>query len=163
MKITILGSGTSTGVPQIGCTCEVCQSTDSHDKRLRASALVEVNDTRILIDCGPDFREQILPLEFKALDGVIFTHEHYDHVGGVDDLRPFCVFGDINLYGDAHTAQGIRVRMPYCFADKLYPGVPRLTLTELKPDIPFKIKNVEVRSEERRVGKECLRPLVSWR
>lgn len=91
MKITILGSGTSTGVPEIGCTCPVCTSSDPRDHRLRASALIETDDTRILIDCGPDFRTQVLGLPFKKIDGVLITHEHYDHVGGLDDLRPFAV------------------------------------------------------------------------
>ena len=89
MKITILGSGTSTGVPEVGCQCAVCRSSDPHDKRLRTSALVEVDDTRILLDCGPDFRAQVMNLPFKKIDGVLITHEHYDHVGGIDDLRPF--------------------------------------------------------------------------
>lgn len=92
MKITILGSGTSTGVPEIGCTCPVCTSSDPRDHRLRASALIETDDTRILIDCGPDFRTQVLGLPFKKIDGVLITHEHYDHVGGLDDLRPFLPF-----------------------------------------------------------------------
>ena len=83
MKITILGSGTSTGVPEIGCTCPVCTSSDPRDHRLRASALIETDDTRILIDCGPDFRTQVLGLPFKKIDGVLITHEHYDHVGGL--------------------------------------------------------------------------------
>ena len=83
MKITILGSGTSTGVPQVGCTCKVCTSSDPRDNRLRCSGLVEINGVRILIDCGPDFREQMLRLnDFRAIDGVLITHEHYDHVGG---------------------------------------------------------------------------------
>ena len=93
MKLTFLGTGTSVGVPTIGCKCRVCTSTDAHDKRLRASALVESGDTRILIDCGPDFRQQMLGLDFKRIDAVLLTHVHYDHVGGLDDLRPFCVFG----------------------------------------------------------------------
>ena len=86
MKVRIIGSGTSTGVPQIGCTCPVCTSTDPKDNRLRASAIVETDDARILIDCGPDFRTQVLRLPFEKIDGVLITHEHYDHVGGLDDL-----------------------------------------------------------------------------
>ncbi len=82
MKVRILGSGTSTGVPQIGCTCPVCTSADPKDNRLRASAIVETEDARILIDCGPDFRAQVLHLPFEKIDGVLITHEHYDHVGG---------------------------------------------------------------------------------
>ena len=83
MKVRILGSGTSTGVPQIGCTCPVCTSADPKDNRLRASAIVETEDARILIDCGPDFRAQVLHLPFEKIDGVLITHEHYDHVGGL--------------------------------------------------------------------------------
>ena len=89
-KLRILGSGTSTGVPEIGCTCPVCTSTDPRDNRLRASSLLHTDDAVILIDCGPDFREQMLRASsFEKIDGVLVTHEHYDHVGGLDDLRPF--------------------------------------------------------------------------
>lgn len=97
MKLTFLGTGTSVGVPTIGCKCRVCTSTDAHDKRLRASALVESGDTRILIDCGPDFRQQMLGLDFKRIDAVLLTHVHYDHVGGLDDLRPFCVLARLRF------------------------------------------------------------------
>ena len=100
MKVRIIGSGTSTGVPQIGCTCPVCTSTDPKDNRLRASAIVETDDARILIDCGPDFRTQVLRLPFEKIDGVLITHEHYDHVGGLDDLRPFCRFGSVPIYAE---------------------------------------------------------------
>lgn len=93
MKVTVLGSGTSTGVPQVGCTCQVCTSTDPHDNRLRCSGLVETEGVRILIDCGPDFRQQSIRMNtFLPIDGVLITHEHYDHVGGLDDLRPFVAF-----------------------------------------------------------------------
>ena len=103
MKITFLGTGTSTGVPEIGCTCPVCTSEDPRDRRLRVSVLVETDDARILIDCGPDFREQMLRVPFDRLDGVLLTHEHYDHTGGIDDLRPFCRFGDIDIFADGTT------------------------------------------------------------
>ncbi len=145
MKITILGSGTSTGVPQIGCQCKVCTSADPRDRRLRASAMVEVDGVRILIDCGPDFREQMIRYDdFRPIDGVLLTHEHYDHVGGVDDLRPYCAFGDITLYGDSLTLNDIRTRMPYCFRENLYPGVPRINLNEITPHVPIYIKGIEV-------------------
>lgn len=141
MKITILGSGTSTGVPEIGCTCPVCLSTDSKDKRLRASALVQIDDTNILIDCGPDFREQMLRQEFNAIDGVLITHEHYDHVGGIDDLRPFCQFGQVPIYAEESTAYRLQMRMPYCFAENKYPGVPNISIEKIQEGVPFKIKN----------------------
>ena len=104
MKVRIIGSGTSTGVPQIGCTCAVCTSVDPKDNRLRASAIVETDDARILIDCGPDFREQVLHLPYERIDGVLITHEHYDHVGGLDDLRPFCRFGSVPIYAEEYVA-----------------------------------------------------------
>ena len=98
MKIKILGSGTSTGVPEVGCTCPVCTSKDVRDSRLRTSAWICEDDTRILFDCGPDFRQQMLRLhDFHRINGVLITHEHYDHVGGLDDLRPFCRFGEIRF------------------------------------------------------------------
>ena len=91
IKLTFLGTGTSTGVPEVGCPCPVCTSSDPRDRRLRVSVLVETADTRILIDCGPDFREQMLRVPFDPIDGVLLTHEHYDHTGGIDDLRPFAI------------------------------------------------------------------------
>ena len=149
MKITVLGSGTSTGVPEVGCTCPVCMSDDQRDKRTRCSGLVEVDGVRILIDCGPDFREQMLRLnDFKPIDAVLVTHEHYDHVGGLDDLRPFCRFKDVPVYAEPYMAQRLRERIPYCFAENLYPGVPRITLNEVEPDIPFYVTNAEGRSVE---------------
>lgn len=142
MKLTILGSGTSTGVPHIGCTCKVCQSTDPHDKRLRCSGMVEVNDVRILIDCGPDFREQMLRLnDYRPIDGVLITHEHYDHVGGLDDLRPFCHFGDVPVYAESYTAGRLKQRIPYCFVEHPYPGVPRIPLCNIQDGVPFDIQN----------------------
>lgn len=145
MKVTILGSGTSCGVPQIGCSCEVCTSTDPKDKRLRTSALVEVGGKRILIDCGPDFRQQMLRLDFKPLDAVLITHEHYDHVGGLDDLRPYCIWGDIDVYAEKFCADHLLERIPYCFTpkEKRYPGVPTINLVEIEPHVPILIKDKE--------------------
>ena len=145
MKLTILVSGTSTGVPEIVGTCPVCTSADPRDNRLRASALVHTDDAVILIDCGPDFRTQMLRTSiYERIDGVLLTHEHYDHVGGLDDLRPFCRLSEIPLFLDAYTAAHLRERMPYCFVDKKYPGVPRIYLQEVEAGKPFAIRKTEV-------------------
>ncbi len=146
MKLTVLGSGTSTGVPEIGCRCHVCTSVDMRDKRLRASSLLETDEgTTILLDCSPDLRKQILRAEFfKPIDGVLITHEHYDHVGGLDDLRPFCRFGEVPLFLDSYTASQLRMRMPYCFSTKKYPGVPQISLCEVEAGQVFYIKNTEI-------------------
>ena len=144
MKVRIIGSGTSTGVPQIGCTCAVCTSANPKDNRLRASAIVESDDARILIDCGPDFREQVLHLPYERIDGVLITHEHYDHVGGLDDLRPFCRFGSVPIYAEEYVAKALRLRMPYCFVDHRYPGVPDIPLQEIEPGQRFSINQTGV-------------------
>ena len=144
MKLTFLGTGTSVGVPTIGCTCSVCRSKDPRDRRMRCSAMVETDSTRIVIDCGPDFREQMLRQEFRKIDAVLVTHSHYDHVGGMDDLRPFCSFGDINVYCDHTSATSLRSAMPYCFADNLYPGVPKINLHETMPHETLRINELEV-------------------
>ena len=144
IKLTFLGTGTSTGVPEVGCTCPVCTSSDHKDRRLRVSVLVETADTRILIDCGPDFREQMLRVPFEPIDGVLLTHEHYDHTGGIDDLRPFCRFGDIDIFADDLTCRHLRERLPYLFREVLYPGVPRLHFSAITPYTPITIKKVEV-------------------
>ena len=119
-------------------------SSDSHDKRLRASALVETESTRILIDCGPDFRQQMLGREFRKIDAVVLTHEHYDHVGGIDDLRPFCVFGGVDIYSNASTAEMLRHTIPYCFCVNKYPGVPNISLHVIKPHVGFRIGDVGI-------------------
>lgn len=145
MKLRILGSGTSTGVPEVGCTCPVCTSSDPRDNRLRASSLIHTDDAVILIDCGPDFREQMLRVPvFEKIDAVLITHEHYDHVGGLDDLRPFCRFGEIPIYSDDYTADHLRARMPYCFVDKKYPGIPRIYLKRAEPGVPFHVRGTEI-------------------
>lgn len=148
MKLTFLGTGTSIGVPCIGCDCEVCQSENPKDKRLRASAILETDEgLRILIDCGPDFREQIIRYKspllpdqkrfFSKFDAVLLTHVHYDHVGGIDDLRPFAWFGDVDIYAQHDVIDGIHAALPYCFKENLYPGVPRLLLHEVEAGKPI--------------------------
>lgn len=144
MKLTFLGTGTSTGVPQIGCNCRVCSSEDPRDKRLRCSALVETDETRLLLDCGPDFRQQMLRIDFKPFDAVLLTHEHYDHVGGLDDLRPYSIFGDVRLYAAPDVVQHLKERLPYCFAKNKYPGVPKLDLHCIAPHEKLYFKDAEV-------------------
>ena len=150
MELTFLGTGTSTGVPQLRCGCEVCRSTDPRDRRLRTSALVETGGKRILIDCGPDFREQMLRHGVRSvddrLDALLLTHQHYDHVGGIDDLRPYCygIEPGFPIYCQGDVVRDLRARLPYCFSEHPYPGVPRIDLHEIKAGIPFQAAGVEV-------------------
>ncbi len=144
MRLTFLGTGTSCGVPTIGCQCYTCSSTDPHDKRLRCSALIETAQTRLLIDCGPDFRQQIMPQPFRKIDGILITHAHYDHMGGMDDIRPYCQFGEINVYADPIARQGMLQMLPYCFAEHRYPGVPAIQLHEIHPHEAFRIGDLEI-------------------
>ena len=144
MKVTFLGTGTSCGVPVIGCNCEVCRSTDPHDHRLRCSILVETEQTRILVDIGPDFRQQILPHPFRRIDAILITHSHYDHVGGMDDIRPYCQFGEINVYADPIAREGMLQMLPYCFAEHRYPGVPAIGLHEVQAGKPLRFGNIDV-------------------
>ena len=144
MKLTFLGTGTSCGVPTIGCHCYTCRSTDLHDKRLRCSALIETEQTRLLIDCGPDFRQQIMPLPFRKIDGILITHAHYDHMGGMDDIRPYCQFGEINVYADPIARQGMLQMLPYCFAEHRYPGVPAIQLHEIRPHQLLRVGDLDI-------------------
>lgn len=148
MKLTFLGTGTSIGVPAIGCNCEVCLSQKPKDKRLRSSAMLETDGgLRVLIDCGPDFRQQIMRYNrqgktpfFDKIDAVLFTHIHYDHVGGTDDLRPFAWFGDVDIYAQKDVIDGLHQTMPYCFKEQLYPGVPHLKLHQISAGRPFTVR-----------------------
>lgn len=146
MKIKFLGTGTSTGVPQIGCTCATCSSSDPHDARLRCSAVVELdNGKNILIDCGPDFRTQILNCGSLPLDALLITHSHYDHVGGIDDLRPYCKNGaHFPTYCTADVAADLHSRNPWSFAEHLYPGVPTFAIREITPGSPFEVAGATV-------------------
>ena len=143
IKVTVLGSGTSKGVPEIGCTCHTCTSPDPRDKRLRASVLVETHGLRILIDASPDLRQQALRLGLSRLDAILLTHQHYDHVGGIDDVRPFCAEHDLPIFTNRQTARDLRTRVDYCFREHPYPGVPRLDLHEVD-NRPFKIKGLDI-------------------
>lgn len=142
MKITFLGTGTSTGVPEIGCTCQVCQSNNPKDKRLRTSALIETKGKSILIDCGPDFRYQMLRDGHTSLDAVLVTHEHYDHVGGLDDLRPFSHEKEVDIYAEDYVTDAIISRIPYCFRKNKYKGIPNLNLHAVRE--PFMASGIEV-------------------
>ncbi|MDR0427195.1 MAG: MBL fold metallo-hydrolase [Dysgonamonadaceae bacterium] len=148
MNIRFLGTGTSTGNPEIGCKCEVCTSSDTKDRRFRASLLLEIGEKHLLIDCGPDFRMQMLEMfktnPFEVLNGVLLTHEHYDHVGGLDDLRAFCKYGVIDIYAEDYVAEAIQSRIPYVFAADKYPGVPNLQINTIQPDFPFFIDEIEI-------------------
>jgi phosphoribosyl 1,2-cyclic phosphate phosphodiesterase len=148
MKLTFLGSGTSTGNPEIGCSCEVCTSTDKKDRRFRASVLIESEGKHILIDCGPDFRMQMLEAfqtdRFERWDGVLITHEHYDHVGGLDDLRAFCrKDAVVDIFAKEDVAEAIKNRIPYVFKEHKYPGVPNLRMTSVE-NKPFTVNGMEV-------------------
>lgn len=130
MRITFLGTGTSQGVPVIGCGCEVCQSDDARDKRLRVSILVETGDKTIVIDSGPDFRYQMLRAKVKDLDAIVYTHEHKDHVAGLDDIRPFnyLLQKNIDIYATDRVQEALKREFSYIFAKKVYPGVPQINM-----------------------------------
>lgn len=144
MKLTFLGTGTSTGVPEVGCKCEVCTSTDPRDARLRCSALLEEGDTTILIDCGPDFRQQMLRADVKNIDAVLMTHKHYDHIVGIDDLRPYTRSKELPIYADRETEMQIHSMFPYCFYKVKYPGVANISVRSIANSAPFKVGTVDV-------------------
>jgi phosphoribosyl 1,2-cyclic phosphate phosphodiesterase len=128
IQLTFLGTGTSTGIPLIGCKCTTCTSDDPRDKRLRSSVLITTSNLKLLIDAGPDLRQQLLKHPPTSLDGILITHEHYDHVGGLDDIRPM---GNVVVYAEKNVIDSIRRTMPYCFAEKRYPGVPSIQLSPI--------------------------------
>ena len=129
MKLTILGSGTSQGVPVIGCRCAVCTSKDPRDNRLRTSAMLEWDDIRLVIDAGPDFRYQMLRTGVRHIDAILLTHEHKDHIGGLDDVRAF---------------NFVRKDFDYAFSVDKYRGVPEIELREIDPAVPFCVRDKEV-------------------
>ncbi len=130
MKITFLGTGTSQGVPVIGCHCPVCMSVDPHDKRLRTSILVEEGEVKIVVDTGPDFRQQMLKEKVDRLDAVLFTHEHRDHIAGLDDIRAFNFIQQqpMDVFAEERVIRALKREFAYIFAEKKYPGVPQVNL-----------------------------------
>jgi len=140
MKITFLGTGTSTGVPQLGCTCNVCKSENLKDKRLRNSAIISVDDEQFLIDAGPDLRQQLITNNINQVTAILLTHEHYDHVGGLDDVRPL---GQTNIYAEKNVLEAIERNMPYCFGTFKYPGVPKMNLNQIDEQ-PFEIRGIKI-------------------
>lgn len=145
MKITFLGTGTSQGIPVIGSTHPVCLSMDVKDKRLRVSVLIEWNNYAYVIDCGPDFRQQMLNSKCTKLDGVVFTHEHADHTAGLDDIRPFYFKqGDIPIYAHQRVLKALKVRFDYIFKTvNKYAGAPGVTPIRIE-NKPFKLGDLEV-------------------
>lgn len=144
MKVTFLGTGTSQGVPVIGCNCPVCASLDYRDKRLRTSIHLEINGRSFVIDTGPDFRQQMLRERVSRLDAVIFTHSHKDHTAGLDDVRAFNFLQnmDMPIYGTIDVLEHLKVEFYYAFEQFKYPGIPQLKLHEIS-DAPFTINEVE--------------------
>lgn len=145
LKITFLGTGTSQGVPVIGCGCEVCSSTDSGDKRLRSSVLITAGDRNVLIDAGPDFRQQMLRANVRHLDAILLTHEHNDHVIGLDDIRPFNFRSGqpMRVYALPRVASEVRNRFEYIFG-KPIPGLPRIELIDIAPDAPLHLGDIHI-------------------
>jgi len=143
MKITFLGTGTSQGVPVIACKCNVCQSTNSKDKRLRTSILIHYNDKNIVIDTGPDFRQQMLTHNVKQLDAVLFTHEHKDHIAGLDDIRAFNYQSkqDMPIYATNQVQIGLKKEFHYIFADFKYPGIPKVEMNTIHNFKTFELFN----------------------
>lgn len=145
MIITFLGTGTSQGVPVIGCPCPVCQSLDFRDQRFRTSIHIAVQGQSFVVDTGPDFRMQMLREGIKKLDAVLFTHEHKDHTAGLDDIRPFNFYqkGDIPIFGRQAVLEQLQREYAYIFNDKKYPGVPQVACVEIAHN-PFQINGIGI-------------------
>ncbi len=145
MKLTFLGTGTSQGVPIISCNCDVCRSDDSRDKRLRSSVLIETNDLSLVIDCGPDFRQQMLLNEVSRLNAILLTHEHIDHIAGLDDIRAFnYIHGKpMDIYAEKRVLKSIMRIYNYVFFDEKYPGIPSMELHEIDNN-PFRVGETEI-------------------
>lgn len=143
MNVTFLGTGTSQGVPILCCECEVCRSANPKDNRLRSSILVQSSQANIVIDSGPDFRQQLLRKGLKTLDAVVFTHEHKDHIAGLDEVKAFNFFNKLRMpvYATERVQEALRREFAYIFADEKYPGIPEVDLYPVSNE-PFTIKEI---------------------
>jgi phosphoribosyl 1,2-cyclic phosphate phosphodiesterase len=145
VKITFLGTGTSQGVPVIACDCDTCRSEDPRDKRLRASLLLESDGVTLLFDAGPDFRQQMLRENVKRLDAIIITHEHKDHIAGMDDVRAFNYKSQdaIDIYAEERVQKAIKHEFSYVFAEYKYPGIPEMRLNPI-PEYGFSVNGIDI-------------------
>jgi phosphoribosyl 1,2-cyclic phosphate phosphodiesterase len=145
LKITFLGTGTSQGVPIIMCPCEVCQSVDTHDKRLRSSIMIEVDGQTFIVDTGPDFRQQMLLYKVKNVDAILFTHEHKDHIAGLDDIRAFNYVQQrpVDVYAEKRVQEALKREYAYVFAEFKYPGIPEMNM-HLIENKPFEIIHTNI-------------------
>lgn len=161
-KFTFLGTGTSQGIPVIGCQCAVCQSPNPKNKRLRVSGLISDGVHRIVIDAGPDFRQQMLAQKVNRLDAILLTHEHNDHIIGMDDIRPFYFMQktDMPVYGLQRVLTEVKKRFSYFFAEKPYPGVPRIEMYPITKDEAFFLDNLCIQPIEVMHGKM---PILGYR
>jgi phosphoribosyl 1,2-cyclic phosphate phosphodiesterase len=146
VKVTFLGTGTSQGVPFIGCDCAVCTSPDKRDNRLRTSVWIQTKDTSIVIDSGPDFRYQMLRANVRKLDAIIYTHGHKDHVAGMDDIRAYNYHyqKDMDVYASAETQVTLKREFQYVFNAHKYPGIPQVNLHTIDGDTPFEINGIKI-------------------
>ncbi|MGF1584756.1 MAG: MBL fold metallo-hydrolase [Bacteroidales bacterium] len=145
MKVTFLGTGTSQGVPVIACPCPVCVSDNQKDKRLRTSVFIETGNKKLVIDTGPDFRQQMLREDIKELDAILYTHEHKDHIAGLDDVRAFNFIHQraIDVYLEERVIPAIKREFSYIFAENKYPGVPRINLNMIDT-LPFEAGEIKI-------------------
>lgn len=148
IELHFLGTGTSSGVPMIGCNCAVCKSDDKKDNRLRSSVLISSKNTNVLIDAGPDLRQQLLNTQPSTIDGIVFSHEHRDHTAGLDDIRPYYFKQKkaINLFGNEDVKNALLRDYHYAFGENRYPGAPSFDYNTLQDFVRFKIKDIELQA-----------------